>query len=145
MNSSRPFRILFVCGKNLRRSPTAEALYRNDPRLQVRSAGVSEKSRRRVRSSDLAWADLILVMERKHAARIRQASESSAEECAAISESDGCADTGADVPVPPIISLEIPDEYDYMDAELVELLRQGVESHLVSLATTYPATDLRQP
>src|SRR5512139_3631699 len=37
---SRPH-ILFVCGRNKWRSPTAERLYRNDNRIEVRSAGVS--------------------------------------------------------------------------------------------------------
>lgn len=101
-------RILFVCGRNRWRSPTAEALYRRDPRMLVRSAGVSEKSRRRVSADDLAWADLVLVMERKHRARI--------------------LDTFRDVsPMPPIESLDIPDDYEYMDPELVELLRVAVE------------------
>ncbi|HSI87140.1 MAG: protein tyrosine phosphatase [Candidatus Methylacidiphilales bacterium] len=121
----QPCRILFVCGKNLRRSPTAEALYCNDPRVQVRSAGVSEKSRRRVRASDLVWADLILVMERRHAARIREAFAESGGMESSDSESESAVSS-----LPPIISLEIPDEYEYMDAELVELLRQSVEHYL---------------
>ncbi len=104
-------KILFVCGKNLRRSPTAEAIYRNDPRLEVRSAGVSEKSRHRVTERDLAWADLVLVMERKHKARIIEA----------FAELDQ---------LPRIESLEILDEYEFMDVELVELIKGGTESFL---------------
>lgn len=107
-------RVLFVCGRNQWRSPTAEALYRRDPRVSVRSAGVSEKSRRRVSADDLAWADLVLVMERKHRARI--------------------LDTFRDVsPMPPIESLDIPDDYEYMDPELVELLRGAVEDAIQRL------------
>ena len=98
-------RILFVCGRNQWRSPTAEAIYRRDPRVEVRSAGVSPSSRRRVTEKDLAWADLVLVMERKHAARLK-----------------GQFDV-----LPPIESLEIPDEFQYMDPELVVLLRERVE------------------
>lgn len=109
--SRTKFRILFICGKNLRRSPTAEAVYRNDPRVEVSSAGVSEKSRHRVTEKDLAWADLVLVMERKHGARIKEA----------FSEMEE---------LPRIESLEIPDDYEFMDAELVELIKGGTESFL---------------
>jgi len=49
-------------------------------------------------------------MERKHAARIRAMFP---------------AET-----IPPIRSLEIPDDYEYMDDELVELLRTAVEHEL---------------
>jgi protein-tyrosine-phosphatase len=37
---SPPLKVLLVCGRNLRRSPTAEMLFRKDPRVSVRSAGV---------------------------------------------------------------------------------------------------------
>jgi predicted protein tyrosine phosphatase len=106
-----PLNVLFICGRNLRRSPTAERLYRKDPRLSVRSAGVSDSSPRRVRETDLLWADLVLVMERKYAARIRSAFSHMTE-------------------LPPIESLEIPDEFDLMSEELVELLRVAVEDRI---------------
>jgi hypothetical protein len=32
--------------------------------------------------------------------------------------------------LPRIVSLDIPDDYQFMDPELIELLRQGVEFHL---------------
>ncbi|HEY1172578.1 MAG TPA: protein-tyrosine-phosphatase [Verrucomicrobiae bacterium] len=112
--SDVPLRILFVCGKNLRRSPTAEAVYRNDPRVEVRSAGVSEKSKHRVTEKDLAWAELVLVMERKHKARILEA-------------------FGGLENLPRIESLEIPDEFEFMEEELVELIRGGVEDFLSAL------------
>jgi len=109
-----PPRVLSVCGRNQWRSPTAEAVYRNDPRVQVRSAGVSEQSRRRLTAKDLDWADLILVMERKHKARIRERFPDHAS-------------------LDRIHSLDIPDEYDFMESELVELLRQAIDPHLEHL------------
>mgnify|MGYP000961152189 CR=1 FL=1 len=99
--------VLFVCGRNQWRSPTAARVYANDPRVEVRSAGVSEVSRHPLDRRDLAWADLILVMERKYAARIRK--------------------TFRDLDLPPIESLEIPDEFAFMDDELVGLIREGTE------------------
>jgi len=111
---SQRIRILFICGKNLRRSPTAEAVYRNDPRVEVRSAGVSEKSRHRVTEKDLLWADLVVVMERKHKTRITEA----------FAHLEN---------LPRIESLDIPDEYDFMDGELVELLQSGTETILAEI------------
>jgi predicted protein tyrosine phosphatase len=109
MEHPRPH-FLFVCGRNRWRSPTAERLYRNDSRIAVRSAGVSEKSPHPLSGADIEWADLILVMEEKYAAAIREKFRRSA--------------------LPPIRSLDIPDEYQFMDAELVELIRRGVEIHI---------------
>ena len=56
-------KVLFVCAMNKQRSVTAERLYRNDPRLEVRSAGVNAKAARRLSEADLNWADLVYVME----------------------------------------------------------------------------------
>jgi protein-tyrosine phosphatase len=106
-------RILFVCGRNQWRSPTAQHIYRDDPRVDVRSAGVSEKSSHRISNADLDWADLILTMESEHASRIRK--------------------LFGNRMLPEIKSLEIPDEYQYMDEDLIELIRSGTEVHIQSL------------
>ena len=105
-------KVLFVCGRNQKRSPTAARLYQGDPRLNVRSAGTSDSSRRRVSEDDLRWADLIVVMERKYTARIRA--------------------KFPDLDLPRVESLEIPDDYEYMDPELIDLLRDGVEQILAA-------------
>ena len=104
--------ILFVCGRNQWRSPTAERIYRNDLRIAVRSAGVSEQSPHRISSADIAWADLILVMEERYAQAIRAQFRQ--------------------FRLPPIHSLDIPDEYAFMDAELVELIHSAVEPYLAN-------------
>src|SRR5688572_10409195 len=100
-------KVLFVCGRNQWRSPTAWQVYKNDPRIQVRSAGVSEKSPHQISNADVDWADLILVMENEHKPRIQSLFR--------------------DRPLPEIRSLEIPDEYEYMDQELIQLIKTGVE------------------
>ncbi len=110
---SKP-KILFVCGRNKWRSPTAEKIYRNDPRIEVRSAGTSEKSPHQISSSDLLWADLILVMENKHKERITRAFR--------------------DSQFLTIKSLDIPDEYGFMDEELIELIKSSVEPHIKLLS-----------
>ena|SRR6185436_5604532 len=103
-------KILFVCGRNQWRSPTAENIYKNDARINVRSAGMSNKSSHQISNSDIEWADLVLVMERKYKSRI-------------VSEF-------LEYKLPPIESLEIPDEYEYMDDELIGLIKTGTEYHI---------------
>lgn len=105
-----PMRILFVCARNLWRSPTAEQIYRNDPRVEARSAGVSHSSRRCISARDLEWADLVLVMERKHAKRILE--------------------NFSTVELPTIESLDIPDDYQFGDTDLIELIRTATDPFL---------------
>ena len=101
-------RLLFLCSRNQWRSPTAETVYQNDPRVEVRSAGVSASARRKVTQKLLLWADLVLVMEPKHKRRVRE-------------QFSGIAD---DVRIE---VLDIPDDYEFMDPELVGLIKQRVE------------------
>lgn len=108
--SSR-IKILFVCGRNQKRSPTAAKIFQNDPRISVRSAGTSESSRRKISEADLQWADIVLVMESKYASRIKA-------QFAHIEK------------LPKLASLEIPDDYEFMDGELIDLIKSGVEDFL---------------
>jgi predicted protein tyrosine phosphatase len=107
--SDKP-KILFVCGRNQWRSPTAYRIYKEDPRIEVRSAGVSRQSPHLISNSDIEWADLILTMEKKHKQQIQGLFR--------------------DLTLPPIKSLDIPDEYEYMNAELIQLIRSETEYHI---------------
>lgn len=102
--------ILFVCGRNQWRSPTAEHAYRMDRRVEVRSAGVSRKSKHPISEKDIDWADLILVMETAYKWRI--------------------LDMFRGRSLPEIHSIDIPDEYEFMDQELVDLIRDRVEYYI---------------
>ena len=99
--------ILFICSKNQWRSPTAEQVWRKQPGLSVRSAGTSPNARHPVSSNDLAWADAVFVMEEKHKSRL-------------------LAEYRTVIAGKTIHVLDIPDEYRYMDPELVEQLRTSV-------------------
>lgn len=103
--------VLFVCSRNKWRSATAETIYKNHPDHQVRSAGTEPSARIKINAKLIAWADLIFVMEKKHKQRIteRFADESHGKE---------------------IITLDIPDDYQYMDEELIEEIRAKVEGYL---------------
>lgn len=99
--------VLFICSKNQWRSPTAEQVWRRHPALAVRSAGTSPNARHHVSEQDLRWAKVIFVMEEKHKARL-------------------LADYRRMLEHTTIHVLDIPDEYKYMDPELVAELERSV-------------------
>ncbi|MFM9871900.1 MAG: protein tyrosine phosphatase [Fimbriimonadaceae bacterium] len=100
-------KILFVCGRNLQRSPTAARIFASEPGMSVRSGGTAKSSARRVSADDLRWADLVLVMEERYSERLWELFPEAMEGVV-------------------VRSLEIPDDYKYMDPELVEEIRFGV-------------------
>lgn len=106
-----PLNLLFICSRNQWRSPTAEHLWRKRPNINARSAGTSPNARHRVSIEDIRWSDIIFVMEEKHKSRL-------------IAEFAGLVDDK------PIHILDIPDDYKYMDPELVEMLEQSVDGVL---------------
>lgn len=107
-------KLLFVCSRNQWRSKTAEALFRDRPGLSVRSAGTAASARIKVTQALLHWADVVFVMEPKHASVLRKRF--------------GFRNA---------ICLDLPDDYPYMDPELVEIL----EGHLVAFLGTESAED----
>jgi predicted protein tyrosine phosphatase len=104
---SPPLRLLFVCSRNRRRSLTAESAFEGDPRFQVRSAGTEPSSRIRVSPGHVGWADIVFVMERKHADFLRQNFPEATEGRR-------------------IVNLRIPDDFEFGDPALVEMLREAV-------------------
>ena len=103
--------ILFICSRNKWRSPTAEKVFRNKPGINVRSVGLSQKSPLKLSPADLKWADVVFVMEREHELRIREQYTD----------------------LPPIESLEIADEFKFMDVRLIALLKEEVEPRIDEL------------
>ena len=103
--------ILFICSRNQWRSPTAEKIYSKDLRVNVRSAGTSPRAKHTVNVKDIEWAEQIFVMDYKHKDRLK-------------------AEFNQPLQYKKIIVLDIPDDYGYMDEELVELLKASVEVYL---------------
>ena len=62
--------ILIICGRNKRRSRTAEFIFKNDNRFNIRSAGLSPKSDRKISENDLNWANLVFVMENQQRSKL---------------------------------------------------------------------------
>ncbi len=104
-------KILFVCSRNQWRSPTAEAIYKTRQDLMIRSAGTEPSARIKLTLKTILWADIIFVMEKKHKERVIQKFE------------DEIGDR-------PIIILDIPDDYKFMDPELIEDIKTKVDLYL---------------
>ncbi|WP_213621557.1 low molecular weight protein tyrosine phosphatase family protein [Paenibacillus sp. J22TS3] len=104
-------KLLFVCSRNKWRSLTAEKIFSRYDQYYVRSAGTEESARIRVTSGHIGWADLIFVMEKKHARRLQEK-------------------FGAELYGKKVIRLDIPDEYPFMDEELVEILKSRVSEYI---------------
>ncbi len=106
--------ILFVCSQNKLRSPTAETVFSEHPNLECCSAGTNHDAVNPLSDELVAWADLIFVMEPAHRAKLQ-------------------AKYRRHLAKARVICLGIPDNYDYMDPELVRLLRTKVARHLPEL------------
>jgi len=96
-------KILFVCSRNKWRSRTAETIFKNNGLHPIKSAGTEKSARIRITQNMINWADTIFVMESKHKKRILDNFALNQEE------------KNLEV-------LDIPDEYQYMDSDLVEIL-----------------------
>jgi predicted protein tyrosine phosphatase len=98
-------RILFVCSQNRLRSPTAEAIFADHPQVDVDSAGLNHDAVVPLSPEQIQWADLILVMEKSHRNKLTQR-------------------FGKYLAGKRVVVLDIPDDYDYMDPALVELIKR---------------------
>ncbi len=108
---SHPLKLLFICSQNRRRSPTAEHMMQGAIGYVVKSAGVDPNAKTRVNKELIDWADLIFVMERWH--RL------------ILEEEFPKALKGKRV-----LCLHIPDEFQYMDPELIHLLKTTLAQHI---------------
>ena len=108
-------RVLFICGKNRWRSPTAEHLFAKQHQLECASAGVNHDADTPVTPELLDWAEQIFVMEKQHKAKL-------------------AAKFADSLKGKQVISLDIPDRYRFMDPALVALLKRKLERYLPSNA-----------
>lgn len=102
---------LFVCEGNRHRSPTAARLYANTPGIEARSAGLSHLARVELTEELLVWADIVFVMELRLEKLVRRR-------------------FAPDLGDKPLICLTIPDDYQFMQPELLALLTERLTPHL---------------
>ena len=105
-------KLLFVCTANRQRSTTAHTIYENDSRFEVKSAGTDKAATTVLTDELLNWADSILVMEKHHRNHIRNLFPD-------IYRNKK------------IVCLYIPDEYDYMQPELISILKEKIENRVL--------------
>ena len=98
-------RILFVCSRNRLRSRTAAAVFADHPGVETDSAGLSSDAEVVLTGDQIAWADVILLMEPIHRTRLQQK-------------------FGRHLSGKRIAVLGIPDYYEVMAPALVSLLRK---------------------
>ena len=98
-----PRRVLFLCSRNRLRSPTAEQVFGAWPNLEVDSAGLADDAETVLTAEQLAWAELIVVMEASHRRRLQGRHR-------------------ALLKGKRVVCLDIPDRYSFMQPELVALL-----------------------
>ena len=104
-------KLLFICSRNRWRSLTAEKIFDGVNGHDARSAGTEANARIKVTGGHIGWADIIFVMEKKHLSRIREK-------------------YGDQLYEKKVICLDIPDDYGFMDEELIELLRARVSEYI---------------
>jgi predicted protein tyrosine phosphatase len=100
-------KILFICGKNRRRSLSAEEIFAGMDGIEVGSAGTSAEAECTVSADLLEWADKIFVMEQAQRRYLN-------------------AHFAHRLKDKKVVCLNIPDRYGYMQPELVTVLRAKV-------------------
>jgi predicted protein tyrosine phosphatase len=100
-------RILFVCSQNRLRSPTAEQVFAEWPGVECASAGVHASADVPLSSELVEWAQIIFVMERVHKTKM-------------------AARFKAQLKGKRVICLGVPDDYQFMQPSLVQLLEAKV-------------------
>ena len=103
--------LLFVCSENRLRSPTAEAVFSQHPSINAIGAGTNSDSETPVSGDLIEWADIILVMENQHRNKVSK-------KFRALLKNKK------------LVCLDIPDNYKYMQPELIETLKLRVPRYV---------------
>jgi len=102
-----PKNLLFICSENKLRSPTAESVFLDLDGFDAISAGTNMDSETPVSGDLIEWADYIFVMESTHRNKVTKK-------------------FGQLLKGKRVIVLDIPDNYSYLQPELIELVKARV-------------------
>ncbi len=108
-------KVLFICSRNRRSSLTAERVFADFQSWDVRSAGTEDGARIKVTEGHLGWADVVVVMEKRHKQRLQQKFPEALAGKA-------------------VVCLFIPDDYEFMEPALISLLEEKMREHFSELA-----------
>lgn len=98
---------LFICSANRLRSPTAEQVFASWSNVETDSAGLSGGALQELSGEQIEWAGIIFVMEKAHRNKLSKRFKSY-------------------LKGKRVICLDIPDEYEFMQPELIRLLESKV-------------------
>ncbi len=104
-------RFLFICSQNRLRSPTAEQIFSRRGDIEVSSAGTNRDAENPLSDELIEWADFIFVMERAHRNKVQKQYRRALRDKR-------------------IVTLDIPDDYDFMDPGLIRLLESRMARYL---------------
>jgi predicted protein tyrosine phosphatase len=93
------------------RSPTAEQVFAQFPNVEAMSAGTNHDAETPLSGELVSWADLIFVMEKTHLTKLQKKYRASLKNAR-------------------VICLNIPDDYEFMDPILVDILKTKVTRFL---------------
>ena len=113
--SARVRTVLFVCSQHKLRSPTAEQVFSRREYLEVVSAGTNHDAENPLTAELVSWADLIFVVEKAHRSKLQRRFR------AALAGKR-------------VVCLDVPDNFAFMQPELVQLLETKVSRHLPARA-----------
>lgn len=99
--------LLFVCSENKLRSATAETYFANFDNVSTIGCGTNKDAATTISGDLIEWADLVFAMEKPHRNKLRKKYKE------LLSHTK-------------LITLDIPDHYDYMDSELIKILDRKV-------------------
>ncbi|OCQ97069.1 phosphotyrosine protein phosphatase [Nostoc sp. MBR 210] len=100
-------KLLFICSQNRLRSPTAELVFAEYEGLETDSAGLDHYAEVPVSTEAIEWADIIFVMEQSHKRKLTKNFQPFLKN-------------------KKIICLDIPDDFEYMEPALIELLKKKI-------------------
>ncbi|PCJ20734.1 MAG: phosphotyrosine protein phosphatase [Candidatus Cloacimonadota bacterium] len=104
--------LLFICSENKLRSLTAETYFSNFKAISVIGAGTNKDANTTISGDLIEWADIVFVMEKSHRNKVNKKFK----ELFKLKR---------------MIVLDIPDNYDYMDRDLINLLDRSVSKHII--------------
>jgi predicted protein tyrosine phosphatase len=104
-------KLLFVCSQNRLRSPTAEAVFSAYSGVEAISAGTNNDATTPISADLIEWADVVFCMEKVHRNRLTSKFRVNLKD-------------------KKLVVLDIPDNYEYMDSDLIRILKARVPRYV---------------
>lgn len=130
-------RVLCVCTMGLLRSPTAAWVLSNDPfNWNTRSAGVDGEALVPLSLALVDWADEFVCMEQEHRHKLEKFLHRAAKKFYDVR-----------IPMKKVHTFNIPDEYEFRQPELVELMKEKflVRFGFKEAQPIVPFSDIKMP